>query len=158
MPFVYVVLFVLVGCLLAIPYCLLAGWSWENYPIVALVTLFFLLIWYSTAFLAGIVYTGQDGKTRFQWRAAFGKGVRLHQGTIVPFWTWTFFCLLPIIVHWSAWLLGKIGYETIASHIDGHRYATPFYFFAVNCVLIIFGWIITVGWDKTKKAWSRIWH
>ena len=153
------IFYVLAGLLLAIPYCLLAGWSAENFPMVAFVAPAFLFIWFMTATFAGIVEAGHGRRIYFNWRAAFGKSDRrLLSGSLSVFWAWTLYSFLPVILHWSAVLLGKIGYETISSLIDTHRYASPLYVFVATLMLLILIAMVTSAWDAAKNVWTRIVH
>ena len=77
MQIVLAVLYILAGILLAIPYCLLAGWNTENLPTVAFVAPAFLFIWFMTAIFAGVVEAGhRRRRIHFNWHAAFGKSDR----------------------------------------------------------------------------------
>lgn len=159
MQIVLAILYVLAGVLLAIPYCLLAGWSAESFPMVAFVAPAFLFIWFMTATFAGVVEPGYRRTLHFNWRAAFGKNDRrMLPGSLSIFWAWTLYSLLPIILHWGAVLLGKIGYETVASLIDTHRYASPLYVFMATLMLLILIAMVTSAWDAAKNLWARIVH
>lgn len=150
----YVIVYVLVGVLLAIPYCLLAGWSLENLPIVAFVAPAFLFVWFMAAVFAGVIDHGHRRVILFNWRAAFGKSERLPSSLTI-FWVWTFYSILPIILHWSAVLLEKIGYETVGSFIDMHRYASPLYIFMATLMLLVLIGMVTSAWEATKNVWTR---
>ncbi|MBI2054637.1 MAG: hypothetical protein HYT39_00865 [Candidatus Sungbacteria bacterium] len=159
MQIVLAILYVLAGVLLAIPYCLLAGWNAESFPMVAFVAPAFLFIWFMTATFAGVVEPGHRRTIHFNWRAAFGKSDRrVLSGSLPFFWAWTLYSFLPVILHWSAVLLGKIGYETVASLIDMHRYASPLYFFMATLMLLILIGMVTSAWDAAKNVWTRIVH
>lgn len=159
MQIVFAVLYVLAGLLLAIPYCLLAGWSLERFPMVAFVAPAFLLIWFIMATFAGIVETDRGRRVYFNWRAAFGKSDRRSMSGSLPiFWTWTLYSFLPVIFHCSAVLLGKIGYETVSSLLDTHRYASQFYVFMATLMLLILTAMVTSAWDAAKNLWARIVH
>ena len=153
------ILYSLVGVLLAIPYCLLAGWSPENFILVVFVAPAFLFIWFLMAAFAGIFEPGYGRRIHFNWRAAFRKSERrVLPGSRLIFWMWTLYSLLPIILHWSAVLLEKIGYETVGSLLDTHRYASPFYVFMATLMLLILIVMVTSAWDAAKNVWTRIVH
>ena len=157
MQIVVAIIYMLVGILLAIPYCLLAGWDTENFPTVALVTPAFLFIWFMAATFAGIINIDDDRKIYFNWRASFGKSDhRVLSGSLSIFWAWTLYSFLPVILHWSAVLLGKIGYETTSSLIDTHRYASSFYVLIATFILLILTVMVISAWDAVKNVWIRI--
>lgn len=160
MQIVLAILYVMVGVLLAIPYCMLAGWSAENFPMVAFVAPAFLFIWFLAATFAGIIETDNRKTIHIDWRAAFGKnGRRVLPGSLSFFWAWIIYIFLPVILHWSAVLLEKIGYyETVASLLEIHRYASPFYIFTATFMLFILIGMITSARDAAKKVWARIVH
>ena len=151
-------MYFLVGVLLAIPYCILAGWNPENFVLVAYVAPAFLFIWFMFGSFAGVLVAGH-GKPRLfvDWRAAFGKTERPKlPGFLVGFWAWTTYCLLPIILHWSAVLLEKVGYVSWSTLLNDHRYASPFYLFAATIALLIVIAMIQSAWESTKSGWSRL--
>ena len=153
------ILWALVGTLLAIPYCLLAGWNPESFVMVVFVAPAFLFVWFMTASFAGVIEPGHRRAIHFNWKAAFRKGDhRMLPGFLPIFWMWTLYGFLPIILHWSAMLLEKIGYETVSSLIDTHRYASPFYVFMATLMLLILIWMATSAWEATKNVWTRIVH
>ena len=159
MQIVLGILYVLLGVLVAIPYCLLAGWSPENFPMVAFVAPAFLFVWFMAAVFAGVIDHGHRRAIRFNWRAAFNKDERRRlPGSLTIFWVWSFYSILPIILHWSAVLLGKIGYETVGSFIDMHRYASPLYIFMATLMLLILIGMVTSAWEATKNVWTRFVH
>ncbi len=159
MNIVFGILYSLFGVLLAIPYCLLAGWSAERLPIMALVAPVFLFTWFMAASLAGIIEPRGRGTIQFNWRAAFGKSNRRVQSSSLSFfWGWTLYSFLPVILHWSAVVIGKIGYETVASLIDTHRYASLLYVFIAAFVLIFLIGMTTSVWNAAKNVWTRIVH
>ena len=159
MQIVLSILYVLAGILLAIPYCLLAGWNAESFMMVAFVAPAFLFIWFMTATFAGVVEASHPRTIHFHWRAAFGKSDRrVLSGSLPIFWAWTLYSFLPVILHWSAVLLGKIGYETVSSLIDTHRYASTFYVFMATPMLLILIGMMTSAWDAAKNVWTRMVH
>src|SRR3989338_10266189 len=159
MQIVLGIFYALVGVLLAIPYCLLAGWNAESFVMVMFVAPAFLFIWFMMATFAGGIEAVHRRTIHFNWRAAFGRSdCRVLSGSLPIFWAWTLYSFLPIILHWSAVLLGKIGYETVASLIDTHRYASPFYVFMATLMLLILIAMVTSAWDAAKNVWTRIVH
>jgi hypothetical protein len=159
MQMVFGILWALVGTLLAIPYCLLAGWNAESFVMAVFVAPAFLFVWIIAATSAGVVETGHHRTIHFNWRAAFGKSDRrVLPGSLPVFWTWTLYSFLPVILHWSAVLMGKIGYDTVASLIYTHRYASPFYVIMATVVMLILIGMVTSVWDAAKIVWARIVH
>ena len=159
MQIVLSILYVLAGILLAIPYCLLAGWNAESFMMVAFVAPAFLFVWFMMATFAGVIEPGHRRTIHFNWRAAFGKcDCRVLPGSLPIFWVWTLYSFLPVILHWSAVLLGKIGYETVGSLIDTHRYASPLYVFVATLMLFILLAMVTSAWEAAKNVWTRMVH
>lgn len=153
------IFYVLAGILLAIPYCLLAGWNAESFMMVAFVAPAFLFVWFMMATFAGVIEPGHRRTIHFNWRAAFGKtDHRMLSGSLPIFWAWTLYSFLPVILHWSAVLLGKVGYETVSSLLDTHRYASPFYVFMATLMLLVLVGMVTSAWEAAKNAWTRIVH
>lgn len=159
MQIVLGIFYVLAGILLAIPYCLLAGWNAESFMMVAFVAPAFLFVWFMLATFAGVIEPSHRRTIHFNWRVAFGKSDRrVLSGSLPIFWVWTLYSFLPVILHWSAVLLGKIGYETISSLLDTHRYASPLYVFVATLMLLILIGIVTSAWEAAKNAWIRMVH
>lgn len=155
MQIVLTFLYLLVGFLLAIPYCLLAGWSTESYPMVAFVMPAFLFIWLMLAFFTGVVDEGHP--ISFNWRAAFGKGDRRRlTGSPVMLWAWTIYGFLPVTIHWSAVFLGKVGYETASSFLDAHRYGSPFLVLIATFILLILSRLAINASGAAKNIWTRL--
>lgn len=157
MQIVFLILYVLVGIVLSVSYCILAGWDYEVFPVAFLLAPAFAVIWFITATMAGVIgFFSNRKKIYFNWRVAFGREDR--QATplsLVFFWIWTTYSLLPIIIHWSAILLDKIGYKTISSFIDKYRYASlPSIFSAVLLSIVILVMITTLG-GELKKIWME---
>ena len=159
MSIVFGIICVLAGILLAIPYCLLAGWNAESFVMVAFVAPAFLFVWFMLATFAGVFEPVHRRATHFNWRAAFGKSDRqVVSGFLSMFWAWTLYSFLPVILHWSAVLLGKVGYETVSSLLDTHRYASPFYIFMATLMLLVLVGMVTSAWEAAKNVWTRIVH
>lgn len=152
------ILYVLAGTLLAIPYCLLAGWDAKSFPMVAFVAPAFLFVWFILATFAGIIDV-RDGKPRFHlnWRAAFYKGERRRlPGSHVIFWIWSLYSLLPIILHWSAALLNSVGFTAVASALETHRYASPYFLFLGTWVLLVIVGMALGAWETVRGRWTRL--
>jgi len=153
------ILYILVGILLAIPYCLLAGWKAENILMVTFVAPAFLFIWFILAGFAGIIDSDHTRKIYFNWRAAFSKNdQRRLPGALFCFWTWALYSFLPIIFHWSAILLEKIGHNTVSLILNTHRYAIPLYTLTAIITLIILNETIRCTWNVAKSMWVQIIH
>lgn len=153
------ILYVLAGFLLAIPYCLLAGWSTENFPMVAFVAPAFLCIWFMLASIAGVIGVARSRKIYFDWRAALNKSDQQRlPGALSFFWVWTLYSFLPIILHWGAALLKNVGYETVGSLLNTHRYASTLYVFMAILMLAILVGVFTSAWDTAKKVWIQFVH
>ncbi|MEK7120791.1 MAG: hypothetical protein AAB840_01735 [Patescibacteria group bacterium] len=145
--------------MLAIPYCFLAGWSTEGYTTIGFVAPAFLTVWFMAAIPAGVVKTYSPRKIYFDWRAAFGKSNRQAlPGSLTIFWAWTLYSLLPIIAHWGAMLLEKIGHQSTSSLIDKHRYMSPLFVFMATLILFIILMMMNNVWEKAKKMWAQIAH
>lgn len=147
-----VVIYCLIGYVLAIPYCFLAGWSQNDYPAVVMFLPGFLLVWVGSAIVAGVIEP-VSAKIRFNWRAAFRKGWR-----VLTFWLWTFYCLLPISLHISSVILKKVGFSTIAEKVYQHRYGSTFYVPLVIIMAVCFIAVVSAMWDEMKTAWKKITH
>lgn len=156
MQIVFGIFYVLAGILLAIPYCFLAGWIFMNFLLVAVVAPAFLFIWFMLAVFANIFDRAYRKSIRFNWRAIFKKSDRqMYPYSLTLFWMWTFYILLPIILHWSAVVLKNIGYGTVSSLIDMHRYASLYYVFIA--IIMLFGiiGIVIVVCEVVKNMWKR---
>lgn len=156
MQIVFGIFYVLAGILLAIPYCFLAGWIFKNFLLVAVVAPAFFFIWFMLAVFAGIIHRGYRKAIYFDWYAIFKKSDRqMYSHSLALFWMWTFYILLPIILHWSAVVLKKIGYVTGGSLIDMHRYASLYYVFIA--IIMLFGiiGIVIVVCEVMKNMWKR---
>ncbi len=160
MSIVVGILYVLTGFLVAIPYCLLAGWNTEAVPMVAFVAPAFLFVWFILAMFAGVLGSGYGERLiYFSWRAAFRKSEqRGLPGSRVVFWVWTLYSLMPIILHWSAILLNSIGYASVGTMLDIHRYASPFYIFIATMVSLVLIGMTQSAWETMKNEWMRLTH
>ncbi|MEK7461641.1 MAG: hypothetical protein AAB586_01065 [Patescibacteria group bacterium] len=116
----------------------------------------FLFVWFMTAICAGVVDTTHGGTICFNWRAAFGKSDRrLLSGSLPIFWAVILYSFLPIILHWSAMLLGKVGYGTVSSLLDTHRYASLLYIFIAILMLLFFTSMTVSVWKNMKNMWVQ---
>ncbi|MCR4274816.1 MAG: hypothetical protein NUW02_02075 [Candidatus Campbellbacteria bacterium] len=157
MTVVGVIVYCFIGLVLAVPYCLLAGWSPESLPAVATFGPAFLLIWLLFGVTSGVVVPNSNRKwlpVRFHWRGSRSKSTAPRS----VFWIWTAYGLLPILVHWSSMLLGKMGYSEIALLLNANRYMSIVYVFlgglVVACLLIVaFG-----VWEGLKNARTWVLH
>ncbi len=145
------ILYTLTGFVLALPYCFLAGWNTRSYALVALLAPVFLFVWIFFAGLSGLFSVGYHDRKRIylNWFVIFNKVGRRIPGSLMLFWVWTLCGLLPIILHWCAFLFNRIGHLSIGETIDAHRYASPVYLFIVSLVLIIMI-------DKAYNAWETM--
>ncbi len=157
MPFFLWVVYYVLGLIISVPYCLLAGWSWENWPVVAFVAPAFLFVWLTLGVMAGHVYLYENVRwpIGFSLRGVFKQGKHMR-GTKGAFWTWTVYGLLPIIVYWSGVLISKMGYESVATMLKVHRYMSPLYVFVAMLFLLLMGGIAISVWDGLKSGWPRI--
>ncbi len=156
MTIILYVLYVLVGILLAIPYCILAGWNTESFMVVVFAAPAFVFIWFVLAGFAGVLEVGHgERRICLNWRAAFRKGDRLGlPGSLVVFWIWTLYSLLPILVHWSAVLLNGIGFVSVGMTLDAHRYASWFYIFMATMALCVLIGMTHSAWEAMKNGWN----
>lgn len=149
---IFLIFYLLLGLVLAIPYCLLAGWSPEHFPIVIFVAPAFLFIWLMFANFADIFNPRFGRLTNLNWRAAFsGNNHQAMQGSLIIFWGWTFYSFLPIILHWSSVFLKQIGYERVGVMIYSHRYASPVYVFGAVIIVLLIILIIGSVWEAVKN-------
>lgn len=156
MYLIFIILYALAGILLGIPYCLLAGWDPKSFMTIAFVAPAFLFIWLVVAIFAGVIDIDHRKKVYFNLRAAFGKNSQsVSPGSLFVFWLWTFYSFLPVIFHWSALFLEKIGYENVGSIINTHRYTVLVYVFIVALALIVLIGMVNTVWGKTKDIWTR---
>ena len=156
MPILFAVVYMLAGILLAIPYCLLAGWDADKFMLVAFVLPAFLFVGFLLAAFVNIIEPGYRRAIQFNWRAAFGKTSRpMLPGSLFVFWVWVIYSFLPVIIHGSALLLEEFGYKAFAALIDAHRYPSIYYVFIVTIVLLILTGIVAVTWGAVKNAWMR---
>jgi len=159
MQIFFSILYVLAGLLLAIPYCLLAGWNAESYLMVAFVAPAFLFVWFMMAIFVGIIEPGNSRVIHFNWRAAFGKSdYQRFPGFLAFFWAWTLYSVLPIIFHWSAMFIEQVGYETVSSLIDTHRYASTSYAIMGTIMLFVLGMMVARSYEAMKTVWTRMVH
>lgn len=146
----------LVGLLISIPYCLLAGWDW-HYPLVAMVAPVFFLMWIVFGSLAGHIYTRRD---QGRWPVRFSWGSR-QQGEFlslsrIVFWGWTVIGLLPIIFHWGAKLFAMLGHESAASLINSYRYASLPYTLGALVILLWLWFITRAVCGAMKHGWTKL--
>ncbi len=159
MYLVFGILYFFTGVLLAIPYCLLAGWSFDHFLIAIWVAPAFLFVWFTAATFAGITEVGHRRTLYLNWRVALGQSNhRGLPGSLFIFWMWTFYSLLPIILRWSAILLGEIGYEAASSLLNKHRYASPLYVAVIVATSIVVVLTIMHVRDKVGRAWRWAVH
>lgn len=159
MQIMFGILYVLAGVLLAIPYCFLAGWSADSFLTVAFVAPAFLYVWFMMAAFAGIIEPGHKWWVHFNWRAALGKSDRqMLSRCLLSFWMWTLYSFLPVIFHWGAVFLERIGFKTVSTLINTHRYLSPLYVFVSTLILFVLIEVGTSAWETAKKTWTRIVH
>jgi|GEM_PF-2865817 len=116
-----------VGAILSLPYCLLAGWDRDIFLGVMIVTPFLLGVWILAAVFARII----DAKPiRIYWKNAFrrSRGESSHVPMVI-FWIWTVYSLLPIILHWTARLIGHYRNGPFVALIEAHRFESLIYVF-----------------------------
>lgn len=156
MQIVFTVIYMLLGVLLSIPYYMLAGGFEESFLIVVYVAPAFLFIWCALAVISGVMERGNGRVFRINWRAAFGKtDRRVLPWSLTIFWIWTVYCTLPVILHWAAVILGRIGYQPVASVIDTYRYASLFYVFVTTLALLFFIGVASSAWGSVRNIWAR---
>lgn len=79
-------------------------------------------------------------------------------GSRAVFWLLTVYCLLPIILHWTAMLLERIGHQPVASVLDRHRYASLIYVFTATLMLLILAGMASSAWRGARDIWMRFVH
>ena len=145
-----------VGAILSVPYCLLAGWDRDIFLVVMIVTPFLLGVWILAAVFAGII----DAKPiRIYWKNAFRRSRdESSRVPLVIFWVWTVYGLLPIILHWTARLIGYLGLGSSAAFIEGQRFESLIYvfwgFMIAFLLLIVCGGVYeaVVGFLDSRKT------
>lgn len=157
MHIVFALVYAIVGILLAIPYCLLAGWNGDSFVIVAFVAPAFLVPLLVAAIFAGIIGISEQGEIQINWKVAFRKNNRRPvPGSLALFWGWILYSFLPVIFHWSAVLLQMIELEKVSSLIETHRYRSPILALIAILFLFILAAMTTSVIEKTKKVWARV--
>jgi hypothetical protein len=120
---------IVVAAMLAVPYCMLSGWSSGSFIWMVIGVPIMVSVWFALANQAGIIETdvlrGGKKTTRIYPKVAFG----LEVNSSVPwalgaFWVWTVYCLLPIILHTASRLLYKVGEQRPATFLEMHRYGS----------------------------------
>lgn len=153
--------FIVVGALFAIPYCLLSGWNSESFVWMMVGLPIMLSIWLALANQAGIIETDviSGGKkiTQFYPKVAFG----LEVNSSVPwalrvFWVWTVYCLLPIILHNTSRLLHKAGVEKPATFLEVHRYGSLLGVPATLITIFMLWSVIDGTLDRLKGAGREV--
>lgn len=150
MQIILAILYSVLGLILAIPYCLLAGWEMENYAIVSFVAPAFLFIWFILGSLAHIFepdYRRRPFIIRFNWRIAFGiSNGNAMSGSKTLFWLWTAYSFLPIIAHWGSKLIEQLGFQSLSEIVNTHRYSTPLYaLFGTLALIILLGFASSIA-------------
>lgn len=147
-----VFLYVLIGLVVSVPFCLLAGWSWEYWSGAATLAPLFLLVWVVFGVFAGYIYQRPGHK----WPIGFSlAGHNSLPGCKNVFWVWTIICLSPIVAHWSSVTLRAWGYGLIAAMVYEHRYAAPAYtFLGVLGLSVLVGMAIKV-WTMARSRWAK---
>ncbi len=124
---VFAVYYITVGLILAIPYCLLAGWNVQALVVVTFVLPAFLMMWTELATLAGILNGDHLSRSllHVDWRASLKRSEHAL-GSVTKFWLWCLFCFLPIICNLCGWMIQVIGYTNTAELVNRYRYwSTP---------------------------------
>ncbi len=138
----FMIIVFLIGMILSVPYCFLAGWSPESQKLVAVLGSLFIFQWGVFAARADILEFHPslriNWKETLMWRS---NRPFLCPSAKVGFWAWTVMCVLPIILHWVAWLVGKVGQEHTSVILDRYRYAPV----PICLVIILIGWMF---WRK----------
>ena len=160
-PILICILYWIVGVVIAIPYQLLAGWDAECFSVVAMLLPISLCLWFVLAMFA-MVITESDGHKRwiqFKWKALFRRQTN-HLGLMSAarygLWILTVLIMLPIIIHWSAKLLGHFGHQETATIIDSNRYSAPI----VVVVAIVLGTLIVClllhAWESAGDTLKKV--
>ncbi len=153
MQFFLAVFYVLVGILLAAPYCYFAGWNVESFILAMVVAPLLFGVWLIVAGISSVIVANRNGRRIYlNWRAAFFKDASGRtSGKRLMFWLYTSWCLLPIIVRGVSVLAGSLGYEKLASVLYAHRYASMYHVFMGSLVLILVIVIATTLWESVRK-------
>ncbi|HXK39308.1 MAG TPA: hypothetical protein VJ837_00545, partial [Candidatus Paceibacterota bacterium] len=84
------VVYLIVGFIVAIPYCLLAGWDSYNYPAVAILAPGMAFLWFMCGALSGHFHNYGKRVVNFSW---WNRNDPLKFGWV--FYGWSLYCLLP---------------------------------------------------------------
>ena len=154
------ILYFITGVFFAVPYCLLAGWSYEFFPIITFTAPFLLLFWFMMGTFAGVFSTWHGRRApHSHWREAFnGNSPRSIPGTRWVFGVMTFLGLLPIIFRLFSIILGTFGYEALGSSLYFHRYASPIYLLLIIMLLFMIAAMVGIVVDAMKKNWMKLVH
>lgn len=120
--------FIVFGIMLAVPYCILAGWNTNQFALMAFVAPLLYSMWISIAYAFGIAEPSKK-RPKICWRAAF------HSDSLFMFWPCTGYVFLPIIVHQNSKLFSLFGYNSVAQVMEEHKYASLLYAFPVMLVV-----------------------
>lgn len=156
---VFMIGYLIVGAVFAVPYCFLAGW--DNVASAWMIALGFpslLLIWLLLAHQAGMldVEKTKKGKTviLFHWEVLFGRETLGSVAWAPPVLRiWTIYGLLPIILHWMSMVLRVLGEPRWAEMADIHRYMMLLYIIAVLMALMVLWRVaeILIPFRKIKR-------
>ncbi len=155
MDLFFALFYSVLGITLSIPYCLLAGWSWEQWPLVAFVAPAFAFVWLSLGTFAGHIYRNRGGRwpIGFSWRS---ERMRVLPGSQGGFYGWTIYCLLPIILHWGAKMVAILGFQNVASVLNEHRYLSLIYVLYGTMALVCIMAMSVATWGAMRDGWARL--
>jgi hypothetical protein len=109
-----------VGTILALPYCLLVGWDWKVYAPMTAGMPAMIIIWFMLGTLADVTHTKP---LRICWKNSIRRNnPDSSRIPLVLFWSWTAFCLLPLLIRAVALLLPLVGFSQYSNAAYEYRY------------------------------------
>jgi hypothetical protein len=145
------------GLVLGSLYSLMAGWDPRYTASLFLLAPAGMVSWFVAALLAGVLDIGH-GRTRLSWRVAFG-GVPSRSrlpGSLLVFWVWSFYLILPIILHWASVLLRYTGQHGLAESLNHHRYASLLYVAISTIMMLVVVVAVVDVWRAGKRVKAQL--
>lgn len=139
-----------VGALLAFPYCLLVGWDWKVYAPMSVGMPAMIIIWFMIGTLADVTKTKP---LKICWKNTIRrKDPDSSRIPLILFWSWTVFCLLPILTRTVALLLPLVGFGQYSNAVYEYRYMI------LNDVLFVtlFGFVALLALGGTLEIMDRM--
>lgn len=156
MRFALGLLYALIGVVLSFPYCYLAGWDINFIGMLLVVLPGALMIWLMLATFAGIISPNGRYSCRFLWKSAFVRSDLCIMPYALPvFWIWTGYILLPIVCHWCAMFLSKIGFDAVSQVVERFRYLSPILVLGLAILAVVFIVLINSVTSSAKQSTEK---